>query len=219
MTRAPLEGVAAVVFDFDGTLAELNIDFPALYVKIFELADRFGVDRTKVSERYLIELIDQMTAQLSDGAAAEFYAGATKLVVDEEVASAARAALFAGTRELLDRLRGRGIKVGVVTRNCEAAVRTVFPDVEDHVDCFLPRERAGRVKPHPEHLARTLACLGTRPGSSALVGDHPIDIESARTAGMVPVGVTTGKITAGELTEAGAALVLANAEEIVNYLS
>jgi phosphoglycolate phosphatase len=218
MTRSPLDGVAAVVFDFDGTLAELNIDFPALYVKVFELADRFGVDRTKVSEPYLIELIDQMTAQLADGAAAEFYAGANRLVVDEEVASAGRASLFAGTRDLLDRLRTRGIKVGLVTRNCEAAVRTVFPDVEDHVDCFLPRERAGRVKPHPEHLARTLACLGTEPAVAAMVGDHPIDVESAKAAGMVPVGVTTGKITAGELTAAGAALVLASAEELLGYL-
>jgi phosphoglycolate phosphatase len=218
MTRSSLDGARAVVFDFDGTLAELNIDFPAIYVRLFELADRFGVDRTKVSERYLIELIDQMTTQLNDGAAAEFYAAATKLVVDEEVVSAERASLFAGTRELLESLRDRGIRVGIVTRNCEAAVKTVFPDVEREVDCFLPRERAGRVKPHPEHLARTLACLGTDPAASLMVGDHPIDIESAKTAGMIPVGVTTGKITKDELVSAGAVLVLARATELVEYL-
>jgi phosphoglycolate phosphatase len=218
MTRSSLDGARAVVFDFDGTLAELNIDFPAIYVRLFELADRFGVDRTKVSERYLIELIDQMTTQLADGAAAEFYAAATKLVVDEEVVSAERASLFAGTRELLESLRGRGLRVGIVTRNCEAAVKTVFPDVEREVDCFLPRERAGRVKPHPEHLARTLACLGTDPAASLMVGDHPIDIESAKTAGMIPVGVTTGKITKDELVSAGAVIVLARATELVEYL-
>lgn len=218
MTRSSLDGARAVVFDFDGTLAELNIDFPAIYVRLFELADRFGVDRTKVSERYLIELIDQMTTQLADGAAAEFYAAATKLVVDEEVVSAERASLFAGTRELLESLRGRGLRVGIVTRNCEAAVKTVFPDVEREVHCFLPRERAGRVKPHPEHLARTLACLGTDPAASLMVGDHPIDIESAKTAGMIPVGVTTGKITKDELVSAGAVIVLARATELVEYL-
>ena len=51
-----------------------------------------------------------------------------------------------------------------------------------------------------------------------MVGDHPIDIESALKSGMVPVGVTTGKIGADQLKAAGAALVLASADELINYL-
>lgn len=218
MTRPPLDGVSAVVFDFDGTLAELNIDFPAIYLRIFELADRFGVDRSRITESYLIEQIDQMTRQLADGASAEFYAAATKLVVDEEVASAKSASLFAGTRNLLTSLRSRGIKTGLVTRNCEAAVTIVFPDVEAMVDAFVPRERTDRVKPDPAHLERTLSLLSVRADRAAMVGDHPIDIESALKSGMVPVGVTTGKIGADQLKAAGAALVLASADELINYL-
>ncbi|MBN2223543.1 MAG: HAD family hydrolase [Deltaproteobacteria bacterium] len=218
MTRPPLEGVTALVFDFDGTLAELNIDFPALYVRIFELADRFGVDRSRVSEGYLIELIDEMTAQLPDGRAADFYSAATRLVVDEEVASAGRASLFNGTRALLAGLRKRKIAVGLVTRNCEAAVKTVFPDVEDLVDAFVPRERTLRVKPDPLHLAGTLSLLTVSPARAAMVGDHPIDIVSAIKAGMIPVGVTTGKISREELISAGAVLVLARASELEDYL-
>ncbi len=148
MTRSPIDGAAAVVFDFDGTLAELNIDFPALYVKIFELADGFGVDRTKVSERYLIELIDQMTAQLSDGQAAQFLAAATRLVVDEEVASARRASLFDGTRELLIALRDKGHQGG--DRNPQLRGRRV-----DRLSRrrgprrLLPPARAGRPRQAP----------------------------------------------------------------------
>jgi phosphoglycolate phosphatase len=218
MTRPPLEDIGALVFDFDGTLAELNIDFPPLYVRIFELADSFGVDRSAVSESYLIELIDEMTSQLNDAAAHEFYAAATKLVVDEEVASARKASLFEGTRGLLSWLRERRILVGLVTRNCEAAVKTVFPDVEDLVDAFVPRERTPYVKPNPAHLAKTLALLNVTADRAAMVGDHPIDIESALAAGMIPVGVTTGKIGREELLAAGAALVLEKADDLVGYL-
>jgi len=218
MTRPPLDDVAAFVFDFDGTLAELNIDFPALYVRVFDLADRFGVDRSAVSESYLIELIDEMTAQLTDSAAGEFYAEATRLVAEEEVASARRASLFAGTRDLLSRLREHDLRVGLVTRNCEAAVKTVFPDVETLVDAFVPRERTPRVKPDPAHLAKALSLLSIAPQRSAMVGDHPIDIVSGIRAGMIPVGVTTGKITREELISAGAVLVLARASELEDYL-
>ncbi len=218
MARSPLNGIAALVFDFDGTLAELNIDFPSLYVRLFELADRYGVDRSAVSEGYLIELIDEMTAQLRNRRGAQFYAEATKLVVDEEVASAKKASLFPGTRDLLSSLRRRAILVGLVTRNCEAAVKTVFPDVEDLVDVFVPRERAPYVKPNPAHLAKTLSLLGVPADRAAMVGDHPIDIESGLTAGMIPVGVTTGKIGREELLAAGAALVLESADELMEYL-
>jgi phosphoglycolate phosphatase len=218
MTRPPLDNVTTLVFDFDGTLAELNIDFPPLYVTIFELADRYGVDRSRISNGYLIELIDEMTAQLADGAGAEFYAAATKLVVDVETKAAARAALFPGTRGLLAGLRSRNIAVGLVTRNCEAAVKTVFPDVEDLVDAFLPRERTPRVKPDPAHLAEALKLLSAAPERSAMVGDHPIDIESGKIAGMITVGVTTGKIGRDELISAGAALVLSSADELLEYV-
>lgn len=218
MTRPPLDGISAVVFDFDGTLAELNIDFPAVYLRIFELADRFGVDRSRVTKHYLIEQIDQMAGQLGDGAGRDFSAAATKLVVDEELASAKSASLFPGTRGLLAALRARGLKTGLVTRNCEAAVRTVFPDVEELVDAFVPRERTARVKPDPAHLDRTLGLLSVAAGRAALVGDHPIDIESAIRSGMIPVGVTTGKVGADQLKEAGAVLVLASAEDLLEYL-
>jgi phosphoglycolate phosphatase len=218
MTRPPLDGVSAVVFDFDGTLAELNIDFPAIYLRLFELADRYGVDRMRITESYLIEQIDQMTRQLTDGASGDFYAAATKLVVDEEVASAKNASLFSGTRGLLSSLRSRGIRTGLVTRNCEAAVKIVFPDVEDMVDVFVPRERTERVKPDPMHLERTLSLLAVSPGRAAMVGDHPIDVESALKSGMIPVAVTTGKIGRGQLLDAGAVLVLESADELIDYL-
>ncbi len=218
MTRPPLEGITTLVFDFDGTLAELNIDFPPLYLKIFELADRYGVDRSRISNGYLIELIDEMTAQLADGAGADFNAAANRLVVDVETEAAARASLFPGTRALLSGLRAKKIAVGLVTRNCEAAVKTVFPDVEDLVDAFLPRERTPRVKPDPAHLAEALKILSAAPERSAMVGDHPIDIESGKIAGMITVGVTTGKISADELISAGAALVLKSADELLDYM-
>ena len=79
MKHERLENTAAVVFDFDGTLAELNIDFPALYVRLFELTEHYGVDRAALKEVYLIELIDEITAALGDGAGKQFLAEANRL--------------------------------------------------------------------------------------------------------------------------------------------
>ena len=61
--------------------------------------------------------------------------------------------------ETLDYLRRRGIKVGIVTRNCEEAVRRVFPDIDAFCDAFVSRDAVKRVKPHPDHLTFVMKAL------------------------------------------------------------
>jgi phosphoglycolate phosphatase len=55
-------------------------------------------------------------------------------------------------------------------------------------------------------------------GASAYVGDHVHDMEAARLAGVVGVGVTTGPSTADDLRDAGADAVLATLEDFSDWL-
>ncbi len=155
---------------------------------------------------------------LGDGAGKNFLAEANRLVVDTEVAAARHASLFPGSRDLISALRKKGIRVGLVTRNCGAAVLAVYPEAQAEVDAFLPREAVAHVKPHPDHLQKVLALLGSEAARSVMVGDHPIDITAALAVGMVPVGVTTGHTTRDQLADAGAVLVLDTVVELLGYV-
>jgi phosphoglycolate phosphatase len=218
MTKKLNYEVGGIIFDFDGTLSELNIDFPALYQKIYELSKKFNADTTKLSQIYLIEVIEEIRELLSDSAGKEFFDAANRIVEKAEVLSAKRASLFDGTQRLLRNLREMGIKLGVVTRNCEEAAVTVYPEVREDVDVFLPREAVNRIKPHPEHLQTAADILSLRPENMAMVGDHPIDIISAIEVKMIPVGVLTGRSKRDELISSGAKLVLERATEITKYI-
>jgi len=57
---------------------------------------------------------------------------------------------------------------------------------------------------------RAAAAYGTAfPGeTTVLIGDTPLDIEAARAAGARSIGVATGATPTGELTDAGAHVVL-----------
>ena len=55
-----LHPIKAVVFDFDGTLAVLNIDFSDMRQKVFELMKQFDVREEWIGERYLLEIIDEI---------------------------------------------------------------------------------------------------------------------------------------------------------------
>ena len=119
---------------------------------------------------------------------------------------------------MLGDLETRNIKAGVVTRNCQEAVREIFPDIDSFCKVVITREFAGNVKPHPEHLRITLEKLGTAPEHSVMVGDHPMDISVGKKMGTYTVGVLTGYSGTDALREAGADLIIESAAEITDYL-
>jgi phosphoglycolate phosphatase len=213
---------SAAIFDFDGTLAKINIDFAMMKREVVSLSLSYDIRIKEIEHLYILELIDAGHSFLarSDAAKAErYFAEAHKLIASIETAAAADAALFDGTRELLKSLKKRNIKVGVITRNCHAAVVRIFPDILDHCDAFISREFTSRVKPHPEHLRVIMEIIKASPEECLMVGDHPIDIKTGKNAGLFTVGVLTGNSTGHDLMKAGADLIIDSAPELLMIIS
>ncbi len=204
--------IQGIIFDFDGTLAELNLDFGEMARQVEALARERGFSGPW-PQGYLLEALKQVSAGLGDGFAAQ----AGELIVCLEVEAAGRSRLFDFTRPLLGRAAAQGFHLAVVSRNCGPAIRRLLPEV-DGLDAFLPREKAPRPKPHPGQLWDACAALGLPPARAAMVGDHPTDMQAAVAAGCLPVGVTSGRIGAEELTDAGAVVVLPHAGEVLGFL-
>jgi phosphoglycolate phosphatase len=215
--RDQLRIIKAIIFDFDGTLAVLNIDFPLMRERIISLIRHFGVEERAIRERYLLEIIDEvypMIREKDSSGAEEFYDKAHQILHEVELKAAEEGSLIPGAGGTLRTLRLWGIKVGIVTRNCEEAVRKVFPDIDDYCDVFISRDSVEKVKPHPDHINSALEALKASGEESVMVGDHLIDIQAGQMAGMMTIGVLTGRIKREEFEEAGADYVLKNVTEI-----
>ncbi len=117
--------------------------------------------------------------------------------------------LFPGVREMLEMLKAQGILLGIATgksrRGLMATLErhglretfTAWATADDHPS-----------KPHPAMLEDVVAALGGGPEESVYVGDTRYDIEMARAAGTMPVGVCWGYHEPATLVEAGAAAML-----------
>jgi phosphoglycolate phosphatase len=214
-------GVRAIIFDFDGTLAVLNIDFSLMRERIMALVNHFGIEEGSIRERYLLEMIDEVYPILwekDSSGAEEFYERAHQILHEVELKAAGEGKLILGTEAVLRMLRERRIKVGIVTRNCEESVRKVFPDIDDYCDVFISRDSVEKVKPHPDHLNSALDALKVSEKEAVMVGDHIIDIQAGKRAGMMTIGVLTGKIKREEFEEAGADYILRDVSEIYPLL-
>lgn len=213
--------VRAVVFDFDGTLARLNIDFSLMRTAIRSLMSDYGIPETVASDLHILEMVDAAEACLREcrpDDAQPFRIRAYERITGMEIEAAGQGALLDGTRALLADLAGRSIRTGVVTRNCRIAVLKVFPDIAHYCRAFLSRDDTERIKPHPDHLRSALRALGVLPADSVMVGDHPLDILLGKETGTYTIGVLTGHSGREELHAAHADMVIDKASDIIKLL-
>ena len=107
-----------------------------------------------------------------------------------------------GAHEALNAARSRGRTILVTAKN--------GPSAQLHVDRLglAIDEVFGRA--WREGKAEVLRAQG----ATTYVGDHVHDMEAARSAGVLGIGVTTGPCSADELTAAGASLVIGSLREL-----
>jgi len=213
--------ISAVIFDFDGTLAKLNINFPQMRTAIINLIETYHVPLNGLSDLFVLEMINSGKALISHNCPGEeekFFQQANDIITNIEIEAAKKGELIDGTRNMLIELKKRNIKVGVVTRNCQLAVMLVFPDILKHCNTVITRELIHNVKPHPEHLTAVLKLLGVAPEFASMVGDHPMDIKIGKDVGTLTIGVLSGYSTSNDLLKAGADFIINKAADIFSLL-
>ena len=107
----------------------------------------------------------------------------------------AHAALHPGSLRLLDELRGRGLRIGLVS-NAFTPGRFLLPALEaselgGRIDVVVFSADHGKRKPHPEIFEAALEELGVSAERAIFVGDRlDKDIVGARAVGMITVQAT-----------------------------
>ena len=211
-----------MVFDFDGTLAELNIDFSVMRTAVLNLMAQSELSGSGISHLPVLELIaaaGREIARQNPQSQKPFLDAALKIVIEMEMDAAQRGRLYASTRAVLSELRARSVQIGVVTRNCRSAVYTVFPDIDRYCQAVLTREDPPHVKPHPDHLRAMLKVLGVSATDAVMIGDHPMDIQLGRETGTDTIGVLTGHAGREMLLRERPDLIIDHISDIMGIIS
>ncbi len=181
----------AALFDLDGTLIETHIDFPGMTWAVTDRARRAGVADAVFAGRDILGIVEAAAGAVTvgggDGGALRQEAFADLEAM--EAAGCADPVLLPGTDTLLRGLMARGIKVGIVTRNCRRVSVGLLERFGLPYDVLLTRDDVARAKPDPQHLWDALRDLACSPDEATMAGDHWMDIQAGRRAG---VGRTLG---------------------------
>jgi phosphoglycolate phosphatase len=202
----------------------LNIDFSRMRQEVMDLVSSYKVPLQQHAweDLFVLEMITaggNLISQYRPGKETEFMAQAQTGIARIEIEAAQKGSLFDGTRAMLQTLKRKTVKIGVVTRNCLSAVQVLFPDIHQYTHAVMTREQTPNVKPHPEHLLMMLNTLGVAAAHAAMVGDHPMDIKIGKDVGVYTIGVLSGYSRREALEQAGADLVLNAATDILAILA
>jgi len=214
--------IDAVLFDFDGTLVHLNIDFAQMRAAVEAILPLYGLSAEGKDSLYTLELVDDSVRLLNDRAGADmaeaFRRQAEEAITAVELGAARSAVVHPGAVSLLSELQRRGIKVAIVTRNCRAAVEQILTRTALPHDVLVTRDDVEAVKPDPQHLSAALRQLGAEPQRALMVGDHPLDVRAGRAVGVRTVAVLTGYSPLERFTAENPDLILSQVGELHQHL-
>jgi len=208
-----------VLFDLDGTLVSLNLmaekareEIRRCYRSVFGDDDTF----TPILER-IEECERRIAREKGLEEAFSFREKALEILRHWEMAAVKDSRVQGHAKEVLRRIRERGVKTGVFSRNCREAVAEAIRKHElGPFDVVIAREDAEETKPSPRPVLLALKITGVHPRECLIVGDHPYDILSAKEAGVKAAGVLTGAGGREALENAGADYVFTDLAELYN---
>lgn len=193
-----------IIFDLDGTLID---SLPDLAGATNHMLAALG--RPRIGQDVVRRLVGQGARRLVEralpGAPEEEIEQGLALFLDYNHRHIAdRTVLYPGVPETLDTLKGRRMRMAIISNKNVALCREVVSAlrVDRYFEEILGADSLPFRKPSPEPVLKLLADFGVSPERAALVGDSINDIAAGKGAGVRTVGCTWGYGDPVELEEA-----------------
>jgi phosphoglycolate phosphatase len=210
--------IKAVIFDYDGTL----MDTASVILDAYDhLSDHFGrprPDHGQVREllRHAVPM-PQIMETLYPGIP---FADLIRQNADYFGKNLSRVALFENVISLLQALKGRGIKLAIVTGGDKNVLDVMKQrGIIDFFDSVVHCDRVAFGKPNPEGLLLACKECDVLPVETIMVGDSPNDILAGKNAkAAVNVGITHGHGSRADLMAADADYIVDSIADLDDLL-
>ncbi len=212
--------VDALLFDFDYTLADSSPGILECMHFALTSLGRVPPDDETIRRQIglplwgtLERLYGPEAAERDDDFVRLFVARADEIMADNT-------RMLDGVPEALDRFRGAGFKMGVVSTKYRYRIEQILArdGLLEHFDCLVGGEDVEKHKPHPEPLERAVEALGVEMSRVLYLGDSAVDAEAAARAGLRFVAVLSGVTPAAVFEAHPSAAVLESVCELPGLL-
>ena len=214
----------AVIFDWDGTLADTRQVVVASFQKALsdihcEINGEFIERRIGIGSAETFREILRSSKMRFDGTLIK------RLVekkIQNEIEMSGYVKLFDGSLDLLEHLQGK-VKLGLASMNDRDVISNLLKitGTQRFFDVILTADDVSEPKPNPEIFLKCARKLRSSPENCVVVEDSVFGVKAAKTAKMGCIAVLTGVYSRGELEKANPDLIvdsLKGKSEVLNFI-
>ena len=209
------------IFDLDGTLLDSVVDIAASCNRALEA---FGypthpLEKVKTfignGARPLVHRA--VPAQVADTPAEEEVY--QRFLLEYDLSSRQGGTPFPGMRELLERLKKEGVHIAVNTNKPEKMTQNLVHSCFGGLVELTYGQRDDRPsKPDPTVVRGIMGQFGVTPEETVYLGDSPVDVQTARNAGVEVLVVDWGYSTPEKLRAAGVDTFFHTADQLFDAI-
>ncbi len=223
MEKGFFRNLAAVLFDFEGTLVDFQWNLAGAVREVLETLKRSGfpIDRFQ-SKKYSTLMNEAMRIAAEIGRSPEEVRekiGAIYDRFDEDALT--RWTLRPKARNFLSALRTKGMKAGLVSNVGIRAIEKALRKMEIHqfFDVVVSRNDVKALKPSSEGIRLALNRLQVQKERALFIGDSLDDIHAAREAGLGVIIILGGENPKPDLLSANPDFLIRTYTELISFLS
>ena len=204
--------IRAVLFDLDGTLVDSLADIASCGNEVLgtlgcptlseaQFKGYLGHGVANLARKVLPE-------ERRDAATLERFLSAFRELYQTRWNATAH--LYEGIPEMLSALELKGVRLAVLSNKKHEFTQLFVSELLAHwrFEAVVGESSEYPIKPHPASALTIADRLGIAPQECLFVGDSEVDVETARRAGMVFVGVEWGFRCRAQLEAAGAERII-----------
>ncbi|BBL45883.1 glyceraldehyde 3-phosphate phosphatase [Nanobdella aerobiophila] len=208
----------AVIIDLDGTLInslKVYDEVHKIVLERYNIITEKGFDTFGASPRELISNI--LNKYNINASVDDILRESEDLIISKYID---KIHFNPGAKNLLNYLKDKKLKIGVVTSNTRRLAVEVLKNlgIINLFDIIITGDDVKEPKPEPDCYIKAINLLNIVPNSVLAIEDSIYGIISAKRAGINVVGIASGVNKKSELSSAGATLVFKNLKELYDYL-
>jgi len=214
----------AVIFDWDGTLADTKWAVVNAFQNVLKeigcnVSDRFIERRIGMGAKTTFEdALETAKMPYND----EMIGTLVEKKVEAQLRSAKHVKLFRGTIDLLNSLQYK-VRMALASMNNRAVIDRLLTQkgVNVYFDVIIAVEEVLHPKPNPEIFLKCAQRLRCRPENCVVLEDSIFGIQAAKNAFMKCIAISTGAYPGKELAEQRPDLIVSSIterEKILNFI-
>jgi len=223
MQRGCFKDIEAVLFDFEGTLVDLQWDLQGAVEETLEMLKtlHFPIQRFQ-GMKYSTLMFEALMMAQEIGQSTERVREKIGAIYDRFDEDAfMRWNLREGSKDFLSALKTKRIKTGLVSNVGRKALEKALPklDLRPFLNVVVSRNDVQYMKPSGEGLSLALSRLRVIGDKALYIGDSLDDIQAAKAAGVKVIIIMGKKSSKTELLSAGPDQLIYHFKELLTALT